>query len=234
MSTSSQPLIVCTSSTALRIWVCWLTTVLALTALTNSVTAWSQEPAAGPDAPMLIEVESEAGDPTAIPEDEGESVDAALVRIRALGADTRRLEQRLDSADGLALKVLETRLARYWNEFLTSGPGHWPYRPPQRLLDVLPLLLDPLYLHPHIRPFMAPNSQYPQYRPYTQHLLPKSARLPVPNIFVPEEPLPLPSRRSPGIIVPMMIPLAGVLRNAQSLPHTISSVIENNIPIRLR
>lgn len=118
MSTSSQPLSVCTSSTARRIWVCWLTTVLALTAVTNSVPAWSQEPATGPDAPMLIEVESEAGDPTAVPEDEVESVDAALARIRALGADIRRLEQRLDSADGLALKVLETRLARYWNELI--------------------------------------------------------------------------------------------------------------------
>ena len=67
---------------------------------------------------MLIEVESEAVDPTAIPEDAGKSIDAALARMRTLSADIRRLEKRLDSAEGLALKVLEARLDRYWNELI--------------------------------------------------------------------------------------------------------------------
>jgi small conductance mechanosensitive channel len=106
MSASSQTLNVCTSSTARRIWVLWLTATFALATLTIGVTAWSQEPA------------TEVDDPIAIPEDAGESIDAALARIRTLGADIHSVEQRLDSAEGLALKVLEVRLARYWNELI--------------------------------------------------------------------------------------------------------------------
>jgi small conductance mechanosensitive channel len=67
---------------------------------------------------MSIEVETEAVDPTAVPEDVGKSIDAALARMRTLSADIRRLEKRLDSAEGLALKVLEARLDRYWNELI--------------------------------------------------------------------------------------------------------------------
>jgi|GEM_PF-36604 len=118
MSTSSQPMSICPLLTARRIWVIWFTTTLVLAALTISVTAWSQEAGTGPDVPILTEVESEAGDPTAVPEDARESIDAAAAQIRALGDDIRRFEQRLDGAEGLALKVLEARLARYWNELI--------------------------------------------------------------------------------------------------------------------
>jgi small conductance mechanosensitive channel len=109
---------VCTLLTARRIWMIWLTTMLALAALTISVTAWSQEAGTGPDVPIVTEVESETGDPTAVPEDARESIDAALSRVRKLDDDIRQLEQRLDGVDGLALKVLEVRLARYWSELI--------------------------------------------------------------------------------------------------------------------
>ena len=119
MSASSQTLNMCKSSTARQILARWLTATFALATLTIGVTAWSQEPATKPDAPISIEVESGEDDPTAVPEDAGESIDAALARMSTLGTDIRRLEQRLDSADGLALKVLETRLVRYWNELIS-------------------------------------------------------------------------------------------------------------------
>ena len=118
MSTPSQPMNVCTSSTARRIWVSWLTTTLALAALTISVTAWPQEAGAEPDVPILTEVETEMGALTAVPEDARESIDAALPRVRALVDGIRRLEKRLDGVEGLALKVLEARLARYWSELI--------------------------------------------------------------------------------------------------------------------
>ena len=118
MSTSSQTLNACTSSTARRIWARWLAATFALATLTIGMTAWSQETATEPDASMSIEVETEAVDPTAVPEDVGKSIDAALARMRTLSADIRRLEKRLDSAEGLALKVLEARLDRYWNELI--------------------------------------------------------------------------------------------------------------------
>ena len=118
MSTPSRPMSVCTSSTARRIWVSWLATTLALAALIISVTAWSQEIGAGPDEPIVTEVDSKTGDPTAVPDDVRESIDAALARVRALSDEIRSLKQRLDGVDGLALKVLEARLARYWNELI--------------------------------------------------------------------------------------------------------------------
>ena len=118
MSTANQPMSVCTSPTARRIWLSWLTTVLALTALIISVTAWSQDAAPGIDKPISTEAESKTGKPTAVPDDVRESIDAALSRIHALSDDIRSLRKRLDNVEGLALKVLEARLSRYWNELI--------------------------------------------------------------------------------------------------------------------
>ncbi len=118
MSTPSRPMSVCTSSTARRTRVSWLATALALASLIISVTAWSQEIGAGPDEPIVTEVDSKTGDPTAVPDDVRESIDAALARVRALRDEIRSLGQRLDGVDGLGLKVLEARLARYWNELI--------------------------------------------------------------------------------------------------------------------
>jgi len=118
MSTPSHPMSVFTSPIARRNSVGWLTVVLALAALVISVSAWSQEAGVGPDEPMLMEAESKTEEPTTVPDDARESIDAALIRIRALGDDIRSLGQQLDKVDGLALKVLEARLARYWNELI--------------------------------------------------------------------------------------------------------------------
>lgn len=118
MSASSQTISACTSRTTKRIRVGWLTTVLALAALIISVPAWSQDAGAGPDEPILTEAKSKTGEPTAVPDDARESIDAALARVRSLGDDIRSLGQRLDGVDGLALKVLEARLARHWYELI--------------------------------------------------------------------------------------------------------------------
>ena len=63
---------------------------------------------------MSAEGKSEARVLNAVPRDAKDSFDAAAARVRALDAEIERLEKRLDAADGLELKVLEARQARYW------------------------------------------------------------------------------------------------------------------------
>jgi hypothetical protein len=116
MSEFSEPLIVYTSSATRWIRVNWFTAALALAAFAIVLTTWPREAGAAPDALIVTEVESEAGEPTAVPRGQSKSIDAALARIRAMGDEISRLEQRLDGVEGLALKALEARLARYWNE----------------------------------------------------------------------------------------------------------------------
>ena len=118
MSQCSKPLSVCLSSGASRIRLNFFAVALTLAALAISMPAWSQEAGASADTPVLTEAESEAAEPTAVPEETGKAIDAALVRVRALSDDIHRLKQRLDGAEGLALKVLEARLARYWDELI--------------------------------------------------------------------------------------------------------------------
>jgi small conductance mechanosensitive channel len=56
----------------------------------------------------------------ALPNEVLESINPALKRMRLLDANIKRLEARLKSADGMALKVLETRLQRNWNDLIET------------------------------------------------------------------------------------------------------------------
>jgi hypothetical protein len=64
--------------------------------------AGTQEPAEDP-----VATQSPSSD-SAVSNEVSESIDPAFKRMRLLDANIKRLEARLESADGMALKVLET------------------------------------------------------------------------------------------------------------------------------
>jgi len=98
--------------------VSWLATTLILASFTLSTPGWSQESATRTDTSTPMEVEAEARDLSTARKDTIDAIDAALDRARSLDADIERLEKRLDSVDGLDLKVLEARQARYWRALI--------------------------------------------------------------------------------------------------------------------
>jgi len=58
-----------------------------------------------------------------IPAEVAESIEAELARTATLIGDIRRLEKQAEGAEGLRLQVLEARLARYWNELISTSQG---------------------------------------------------------------------------------------------------------------
>ena len=76
--------------------------------------AGTQEPAEEPAV-----AESPASK-SALPSEVLESIELAIERMRLLDASIKRLEARLEAADGMALKVLQMRLQRNWNELITT------------------------------------------------------------------------------------------------------------------
>jgi small conductance mechanosensitive channel len=76
--------------------------------------AGTQEPADDP-----VATQSPSSD-SAVSNEVSESIDPAFKRMRLLDANIKRLEARLESVDGMALKVLETRLQRNWNDLIET------------------------------------------------------------------------------------------------------------------
>ncbi|MGI9331502.1 MAG: hypothetical protein ACR2QB_12400, partial [Gammaproteobacteria bacterium] len=67
--------------------------------------------------------EADTPGPTAIPADVAESIDAQLARTSDLIGEIRRLETQAESAEGLGLQVLEARLARHWDDLISTSQG---------------------------------------------------------------------------------------------------------------
>lgn len=67
--------------------------------------------------------ETETAAPGDIPAEVAESIDAKLALTTSLISDIRRLETQAEGAEGLGLEVLEARLARYWNELISTSQG---------------------------------------------------------------------------------------------------------------
>jgi small conductance mechanosensitive channel len=87
------------------IWMAWLVWALPLQ-------AGAQEPAKDSAAAESSESASLGEAP--------ESLNPAIERMHLLDANIKRLEARLEGADGMALKVLQTRLQRNWNELIKT------------------------------------------------------------------------------------------------------------------
>lgn len=94
-------------------WRCWLLLTIALAALGLAAPSLAQQT---PD-------ETAAASSSALPAEVAESIDADLARMGTLGTTIQRLEDQLAGAEGLALQVLEARLARYWNELIDTAHG---------------------------------------------------------------------------------------------------------------
>jgi small conductance mechanosensitive channel len=73
-------------------------------------------------APALAQ-ESETANPGGIPAEAAQAIDAELARTTSLFADVQRLEAQAAGAEGLALQVLEARLARFWDELIATSQG---------------------------------------------------------------------------------------------------------------
>jgi hypothetical protein len=56
-----------------------------------------------------------------LPGEVSESIDSAIEHMRLLAANIKRLEARLEGAEGMALRVIETRLQRNWNELIETA-----------------------------------------------------------------------------------------------------------------
>jgi small conductance mechanosensitive channel len=93
----------------------WVAISLAWLALAIPFQAGAQEPKQ--DRASVDSSESES----ALPGEARESIDTALERMRLLDANIKRLEARLGSAEGIALRVLQTRLRRDWNELIETA-----------------------------------------------------------------------------------------------------------------
>ena len=65
--------------------------------------------------------ETETPAPAGIPADVAESIETSLDNTVRLFATIRQLEDQVDSAEGLTLKLLEARLARQWKDLLDTS-----------------------------------------------------------------------------------------------------------------
>jgi small conductance mechanosensitive channel len=104
---------ICRSQTHRRVR--WASLSMAWLLLALPLWAGAQEPAKDPAA-----VES----PTStldLPSEARDSIDPAIERMRLLNANIKRLEARLEGADGMALRVLQARLQRNWNELIDTA-----------------------------------------------------------------------------------------------------------------
>jgi small conductance mechanosensitive channel len=93
----------------------WVAISAAWLALAVSFQAGAQEPAEDPPA-----TESPASE-SALPGEVSESIDSAIEHMRLLDASIKRLEVRLEGAEGMALRVIQTRLQRNWNELIATA-----------------------------------------------------------------------------------------------------------------
>jgi small conductance mechanosensitive channel len=92
----------------------WVVIFVAGLSWLPSFPAGAQEPAKDP-----VVAESPASE-SALPSEALESINSAIERMRLLDASITLLEARLKDADGMALKVLETRQRRNWNELIKA------------------------------------------------------------------------------------------------------------------
>jgi len=93
----------------------WVAISTAWLALVLPLQAGAQEPAEDSAA-----AESPASE-LVLPGEISESIDSAIEHMRLLAANIKRLEVRLEGAEGMALRVIQTRLQRNWNELIETA-----------------------------------------------------------------------------------------------------------------